>query len=308
MVAVDPFLPTLDVMVDDFCQTAVPPATPPGPAAARSRSETGPLALCGPWQGVGSARGVDRSAPRPGRPAFPPLPPREQGNRQGRQPAAALGACWLSLGWRWAAQPGLEDALARAGLPTRAAQRRGAGGWPGLAERGWSTWRGWEAGCPRLRAVPPGGVSTGLGLGPARPQAQPWAATGLALRRQAPPGRARGGAPARGPSGVAKGVEGQATQRAGWSSEGAQGMCPPKRPRKTPWPKGLRRWGAGGRQRGETGYEQLPPPCRLARARPPEISGFQGRWAATIALHHCCIWLHEQLGWPRRAFTDVLDW
>jgi hypothetical protein len=29
---------------------------------------------------------------------------------------------------------------------------------------------------------------------------------------------------------------------------------------------------------------------------------------ATITLHTFCLWLHEQLGRPRLAFTDLVDW
>jgi hypothetical protein len=32
------------------------------------------------------------------------------------------------------------------------------------------------------------------------------------------------------------------------------------------------------------------------------------RVAATIAVHNFCLWLHEQLGRLRLAFTDVVDW
>ena len=92
---VAPFLTPLDVLVDAFCKTAWPPQTPPGPAAALSRSETVPLALCGQWQGLGSARGVSRDAQRHVRPALPQRPTREQFHRQGRQPSAALVACLL---------------------------------------------------------------------------------------------------------------------------------------------------------------------------------------------------------------------
>jgi len=34
----------------------------------------------------------------------------------------------------------------------------------------------------------------------------------------------------------------------------------------------------------------------------------QARLAAKIALHNFCIWLNEQLGQPRLAFTDLVDW
>jgi len=46
----------------------------------------------------------------------------------------------------------------------------------------------------------------------------------------------------------------------------------------------------------------------LDRERPHELSGFQARLAAKIALHNFCIWLNEQLGRPRLAFTDLVDW
>lgn len=54
---VDPFLPTLYVMVDDFCKTSLPLETPPGPDAALTRSEGVTLAIFGQWQGFGSERG-----------------------------------------------------------------------------------------------------------------------------------------------------------------------------------------------------------------------------------------------------------
>ena len=78
MVAVDTFLTTLCVLVDDFCMLALPPAPPPGPQAALSRSEVVPLALFGQWQGFGSERGFYRYAQRHLWAAFPALPTREQ--------------------------------------------------------------------------------------------------------------------------------------------------------------------------------------------------------------------------------------
>jgi len=58
----------------------------------------------------------------------------------------------------------------------------------------------------------------------------------------------------------------------------------------------------------ETVYEQLYHTFRLDRERPHDLSGFQARLAAKIALHHFCIWFNEQLGRPRLAFTDLVDW
>ena len=308
MVDVDTFLTTLYVMVDDFCKTSLPPETHPGPEAALSRSETVTLAIFGQWQGFGSERGFYRSAQRHLRPAFPQRPTQEQCNRQVRQHDAALVACFLYLGRLLAAQHGLYEALDSSGMPTRDAKRRGAGWLPGLADIGWSNRLGWYEGFHLLLAVNPVGVITGFGFGPASTKDQPLAATFFALRRHPHPGLASVGAPARGPYVVDKGFEGQANQRAWWRSYGAQVLCPPKRNSKTPWPKRLRRWLAGVRQMVETVYEKLHHTFRLDRERPHELSGFQARLAAKIALHNFCIWVNEQLGRPRLAFTDLVDW
>lgn len=308
MVDVDTFLTTLYVTVDDFCKTSLPPETQPGPEAALSRSETVTLAIFGQWQGFGSERGFYRYAQRHLRPAFPQLPTREQFNRQVRQHYAALVACFLYLGRLLAAQHCLYEALDSSGMPTRDAKRRGAGWLPGLADIGWSTRLGWYEGFHLLLAVNPVGVITGFGFGPASTKDQPLAETFFALRRQPQPGLASVGAPARGSYVVDKGFEGQANQRAWWRSYGAQVICPPKRHSKTPWPRRLRRWLAGVRQMVETVYEKLHHTFRLDRERPHELSGFQARLAAKIALHNFCIWLNEQLGRPRLAFTDLVDW
>ena len=69
-----------------------------------------------------------------------------------------------------------------------------------------------------------------------------------------------------------------------------------------------RRWLAGIRQIVETVYDKLFHTWRLDRERPHDLSGFQARLAAKIALHNFCIWLHEQLGRPRLAFTDLVAW
>jgi Transposase DDE domain len=308
MVDVDTFLTTLYVMVDDFCKTSLPPETHPGPEAALSRSETVTLAIFGQWQGFGSERGFYRYAQRHLRPAFPQLPTREQFNRQVRQHYAALVACFLYLGRLLAAQRCLYEALDSSGIPTRDAKRRGAGWLPGLADIGWSNRLGWYEGFHLLLAVNPVGVITGFGFGPASTKDQPLAETFFTLRRQPHPGLASVGAPARGPYVVDKGFEGQANQRAWWRVYGAQVICPPKRNSKTPWPKRLRRWLAGVRQMVETVYEKLHHTFRLDRERPHELSGFQARLAAKVALHNFCIWLNEQLGRPRLAFTDLVDW
>jgi hypothetical protein len=118
-------------MVDDLCQASLPPESPPGPQAALRRSAVVTLARCGPWQGCGSARGLYRSTQRHLRAALPALPTREQCHRHVRQPSEALVACFVPLVHVWAAQPCPDEARDSAGVPTREAQRRGGGWWPG---------------------------------------------------------------------------------------------------------------------------------------------------------------------------------
>jgi len=65
---------------------------------------------------------------------------------------------------------------------------------------------------------------------------------------------------------------------------------------------------AGVRQMVETVYEKLHHTFRLDRERSHDLSGFQARLAAKIALHNFCMWLNEQLGRPRLAFMDLVDW
>ena len=308
MVDVATFLTTLYVMVDDFCTLALPPEPHPGPQAALSRSEVVTLALFGQWQGFGSERGFYRYAQRHLRAAFPSLPAREPYTRQGRRQQAALVAFFLQLVRLLAAQRCTYEALDSSGVPTRDAKRRGAGWVPGLADMGWSNRLGWYEGVQLLLAVTPTGVIPGCGCGAASPKEQPLAETFFALRHQPHPGLASVGAPAQSPYVVDKGFEGQAHQRAWWTTYGAPVICPPKRNSKRPWPKPLRRWLAGVRQVVETVYDKLQPTFRLDRERPHELSGFQARLAAKMALHNFCIWLNEQCGRPRLAFTDLVDW
>ena len=308
MVDTDTFLTTLYVMVDDFCKLSWPPEHHPGPQATLSRSEVVTLAIFGQWQGFGSERGFYRYARRHLRAAFPQLPSREQRNRQVRQPLETLVAFVRHLVPLLAAQRCLYEARDSAGVPTRAAKRRGAGWLPGLADIGWSNRLGWYEGCHLLLAVNPVGVMTGFGFGPASTKDQPLADTFFALRRHPHPQVPSVGGPARGPYVVDKGFEGKANQARWWQTDGAEVIWPPKRKSKTPWPKALRRWLAGGRQIGETGSDKRFHPFRLDRERPHELRGFWARLAAKIALHNFGIWCNAQLGRPLLAFTDWMDW
>jgi hypothetical protein len=308
MVDVDTFLTTLYVMVDDFCKLSLPPEPHPGPPAALSRSEVVTLAIFGQWQGFGSERGFYRYAQQHLHAAFPTLPTRAQFNRQMRQQSEALVACFLHLVQVLAAPRCPYEALDSSGIPTRDAKRRGAGWLPGLADIGWSNRLGWYEGFHLLLAVNPIGVITGFGFGPASTKDHPLAETFFALRRHPHPGLASVGAPACGPYVVDKGFEGHVNQVTWGRAYGAHVICPPKRNSRSPWPKRLRRWVAGVRQIVETVYEKLAHTFRLDRERPHELSGFQTRLAAKIALHNFCIWLNAQLGRAPLAFTDLVDW
>src|SRR5919199_4611937 len=308
MVDVDTFLTTLYVIVDDFCKTSLPVETHPGPHAALTRSEVVTLAIFGQWQGFGSERGFYRYAQRHLRAAFPRLPTREQFNRQVGQQDEVLAACFLHLVQVLAAQHCPYEALDSSAIPTRDAKRRGAGWLPGLADIGWSNRLGWYEGFHLLLAVNPVGVITGFGFGPASSKDQPLAATFFALRRQCQPRLASVGAPALSPYVVDKGFEGEANHTAWWTAYGAQVICPPRRNSKRPWPKPWRRWLAGVPPIVETVHEKLQHTFRLDRERPQALSGLQARLVAKLALHNFCIWVKDQLGRPRLAFTDLVDW
>lgn len=308
MVDVDTFLTTLYVMIDDFCKASLPAESHPGPHAALSRSEVLTLAIFGQWQEFGSERGFYRYAQRHLRSAFPCWPTRPQFNRQLRHHQPALVLCVLHLVRCLAAHQCPYEALDSSGVPTRDAKRRGRGWLPGLANIGWSNRLGWYEGFHLLLAVTPVGVITGFGFGSASTKDQPLAETLFALRRFPQPQWRGAGTPAHGPYVVDKGFEGAAAHTAWAQHYGARVLCPPKRNSARPWSKRLRRWLAGIRQMVETVYDKLYHTFRLDRERPHELDGFQARLAAKIALHNFCIWLNEQLGRPRLAFTDLVDW
>jgi hypothetical protein len=89
---------------------------------------------------------------------------------------------------------------------------------------------------------------------------------------------------------------------------GAGNLHPPKRNSRKPWSKRLRRWVAGIRQIVESVYDKLFNAFGLWRERPHLLIGLRARLAARVALHNFCIWLNDQLGRPRLAFSDLLGW
>ena len=225
-----------------------------------------------------------------------------------RQHQAALVECF-----RWGiqqlqAQRGAFEALDATAAPPRDSKRRGQGWLPGLVDIGWSNRLGWYEGFHVLLAVNPVGVITGFGYAPASVKDQPLAETFLAVRHQ-PEARLRSvGAPAQGPYVADKGFEGQAWHMHWYQAYGTEVICPPKRNSTCPWSRAWRRWLAGIRQIIDTVTASLEHVFRLDRERPHELSGFQARLAAKMTLQNVCIWFNEQLGRPRLAFADLLDW
>jgi Transposase DDE domain len=280
----------------------------PGPQASLSRSEVITLSLFGQWACFPSERAFYRYAQRQLRVAFPTLPHRTQFNRLLRSPYAAIVACFLHLVDRLDGRHERYEALDGSAVPTRDAKRRGAGWLPGLADIGWSNRLGWYEGVHLLMAVNPRGVITGFGVGPASTKDQPLAETFFALRQRPHPGYPSVGQPALGPYVCDKGFEGQTAHMRWWQCYGAQVLCPPKRNSHQPWSKSMCRWLAGLRQIVETVYDKLHHTFRLSGERPHDLSGFQARLAAKMALHNFCIWLNEQLGRPNLAFADLVDW
>src|SRR5262245_26979121 len=102
--------------------------------------------MCGQWQSLGSERGFYRYAQRHLQAAFPSLPTREQFNRHVRPQHTALVAFFLHLVRLLTARRCAYEALDSSGVPTRDANRRGAGWLPGLADSGWSNRLGWYEG------------------------------------------------------------------------------------------------------------------------------------------------------------------
>jgi DDE family transposase len=308
MVDTDTFLTTLYVMIDDFCQAYLSPEVHPGPQASLSRSEVITLGLCGQWAGFPRERAFYRYARQHLRAAFPTLPHRTQFNRLLRRHHEAIVACFLPLVDLLEGRHGLYEALDSSAVPTRDAKRRGAGWLPGLADIGWSNRLGWYEGFHRLMAVRAQGIMTGFGFGSASTKDQPLAETFFALRRQPHPRYLSVGQPALGPYVCDKGFEGQGAHTRWWHGYGAYVMCPPTRHSPHPWAKRMRRWLAGVRQIVETVYDKVHHAFGLSRERPHDLTGFQARLAAKLALHNCCIWLNAQLGRPSLTFADLLDW
>jgi len=308
MLDVDTFLTALYVIVDDFCHSHRLKKRP-GPEASLSESEILTLAIFARFSRFASERDFYRYAKSNLRGAFPTLPDRSQFNRCVRSHARLLEEVALHLVRMMKAKRCHYEVLDASAMPIRDAKRRGEGWLAGYADIGWSNSLGWYEGFRLLVAVNPTGVITGFGFCPASTKDQPLAETFFALRCEPNPRAPSVGSAAAGPYVSDKGFEGEENHRRWLDLYGVRVICPPRRNgRKRRWPKGLRCWAASIRQIVETVYDKLHNAFGLRRERAHELSGLRARLAARVALHNFCIWLNEQLGRPRLAFADLLEW
>jgi hypothetical protein len=308
MIDTDTFLTTLYVMVDDFCKSQLPDENQPGRKASLSRSEVITLAVFSQWERFRSERDFYRYAQRHLREVFPTLPHHGQFNRLVRRHRDAISAFFLHLVDCLQGRKCAYEALDTSGVATRDCKRRGRGWLPGLANIGWSNRLGWYHGFHLLTSVNPEGIVTGFAFAPASAKDQPMAEAFFALRRYPDARLPTTGRPALGPYVADKGFVGRPNKERWLLLYGAQVISPQQNNSRFAWPKAWRRFVSSVRQIVETVYEKLHRTFRLDRERPHDLSGFQARLAAKIALHNFCIWLNEKLGRPKLAFADLVDW
>lgn len=308
MIDMDTFLTTLYVMVSDFCKSELEPETRPGPQASLSRDEVITLAIFGQWGRFESERGFYRYADCHLRAAFPTLPHRTQFNRLMRRHQEAIVAFGLHLVERLNARQCAYEVLDKSAVAVRSVKRAGSGWLAGQIDIGFSNRLGWFEGFALLIASTPSGVVTGFGFGPASTKDVTLAETFLAARCQPQSRLACVGPPALGPYVADKGFTSRQAQRRWQQLYHAQVIAPPYAHSLTPWPQAVRTWFNSIRQIVETVYDKLLNTFRLNRERPHDLSGFQARLGAKVALHNFCIWLNRSLGRPLLAFVNLLAW
>jgi hypothetical protein len=309
MVDEDTFLTTLYVEVDDFCKASLPVVvTRCGPAPSLCRSEVVTLGIFGQWARFRNERDFYRYALRHLRRAFPRLPHYSQFNRLLRQQQDAMTAFALQRAQLLESVTWAYEVLDSSGVLTRDAKRRGRGWLPGLATISWSNRVGWYEGFHLLVAISPTGVLTGFGFASAHVHDTSLAETFFALRDNPHPRLLSVGRAMSRPYVADKGFAGRENRARWYNQYHAQVICPSTRRSRHPWPKPLRRWLASIRQIVETVYDKLHHTLRLDRERPHDITGFQGRLAAKVALHNFSIWLNQRFGRPNLAFADLIDW
>ena len=202
------------------------------------------------------------------------------------------------------------EALDATAVPTRDAKRRGSGWLSDQARIGWSNRLGWFEGFHLLLSVNPQGVITGFCFGSGNAKDQSLAEDFFAIRHRAHPRCLTVGKRSHGFYVTDRGFEGQVNQQRWQEEYQAHVLCPPKRnarPERA-WPKGLRKWVAGIRQIVESVNGKLHHTFGLDRERPHDLTGFQARLTAKIALHNFCIAYNHQRNRPPLAFADLLLW
>jgi hypothetical protein len=302
------FLVELYVVVDQFCQTQLPPDRHPGPAAALDRSEVVTLAILGQWSRFGSERDFWRYADAHLRPYFPQLPSRPQFNRHLRRQQAAITGCALWLAQQLGAASAPYEAMDGTAVPTRNAKRRGRGWLAGIAGIGRCLRRGWIHGLRLLVCVTPEGIITGWGVGPANANDHVLAETLLTVRATPNPALASVGPASSGVYVADSGFAGRDRERHWVAALHAEVVASPPPDSHRRWSKSDRRWLAGRRQIVETVIGRLESPFRLERERPHALDGFQARLAAKMALHNLCCWLNQQRGQPLLTLADLYGW
>lgn len=303
------FLTELYVAAADFCKTARPPASPPGPAPSLTPAEVISLALFAQEQPFPSEAAAYRYARRHLRPLFPTLPSRAQFNRLLRTQEAAITAFTLHLGQALAtADERPYEVLDGTGVATRNAKRRGDGWLWGQADIGWCSRLGFYEGMRLLLSVTPRGAITGWGFGPASANDRTLAETFFAARAAPQPALASVGTPTSDCYVADMGFAGKdCTQR--WRRDlAAVVICPPQSDSRRAWSKPWKTWLAGLRQVIETVNHRLLSSCGLARERPHELSGLRTRLAAAVGLHNVCCWLNRRYGRDLLATADLIDW
>ena len=308
MLDMDTFLTTLYVMADDFCKQNLTFPPRPGPVASLGSGEVITLALFGQFWWFRSEREFYRYAQRNLKGAFPNLPDRAQFNRLVRQHWQTVVAFWQYLVDQLQAQEVIFEVLDSVPIPVRNIKRRGRGWFAGLANIGWSTRLGWYNGFHGLISVNPIGVITGFAFGTASEKDQPLAETLLALRRFPNPDLPTVGRFTYAYYLADNGFEGVANARHWNGDYGAMVIPAPARSKEDIWPKPWRKWLTSLRQIVETVYDKLENWFGLGRDRNHELSGFQIRLAAKVALHNFLIYLNLKLDRPALAFADLLDW
>jgi|SRR5689334_19996517 DDE family transposase len=302
------FLVELYVVVDQFCQTQLPPARHPGPAAALDRSEVVTLAILGQWARFASERDFWRYAEARLRSYFPTLPSRPQFNRQLRRQQAAITAVARWLAQQLDAAGAAYEAMDGTAVPTRNAKRRGRGWLPGIAAIGRCLRRGWIHGLRLLVCVTPDGVVTGWGVGAANANDHELAETLLTLRAASDAPLPSVGTASSGVYVADSGFAGRERERHWVTAQHAEVVASPPPDSHRRWSKPDRRWLAGHRQIVETVIGRLERDFRLERERPHALDGFHARLAAKMALHNVCCWLNRQRGQPLLSLADLFGW